>query len=242
MKLAKLLITIVSGVMLSMSVHAEDANSKIEANLAKIGLEVESIKASKMDNVYEVFTNQGLFYSSADGSFLIQGKLYQIQEAGIASLTEEALAEQRVAGMERFSESMIVFPATEEKYQMTVFTDLTCGYCRKLHNQMQAYNDMGITVRYLAFPRGGLNSKSYTDIRSVWCSDDQQSAMTRAKGGSQIDQKICKQPVGEQYEFGKKIGVSGTPAIMLDDGLMVPGYKTPEQMKQILEAYSAQKG
>ena len=228
--------------LLAMPTLAADKNAEqIKANLGKLGLQVESLKPSKMNGVYEAFTSQGLFYTSVDGKFLIQGKLYQIQEDGISSLTEESLAIARVDGMQEFSGSMIEFPAENEKYQVTVFTDLTCGYCRKLHNQMADFNKMGITVRYLAFPRGGINSQSYTDIRSVWCSADQQQAMTDAKGGAQVEQKVCSQPVAEQYEFGKKIGVSGTPAIMLDDGLMIPGYKTPEQLQQVLEAYSAQK-
>ncbi|WNC71494.1 bifunctional protein-disulfide isomerase/oxidoreductase DsbC [Thalassotalea psychrophila] len=219
----------------------ENNEAQIKASLSKLGLQVESIAPSKMENLYEAFTNQGMFYTSADGKFLIQGKIYEITEDGISSLTEESLAKVRIDGMEKFEGSMIVFPAKDEKYQMTVFTDLTCGYCRKLHNQMGSYNDLGITVRYLAFPRGGLQSQSFTDIRSVWCSDDQQSAMTNAKGGAQVEQKVCSLPVGEQYDFGRKIGVSGTPAIMLDDGMMLPGYKTPEQMKQIFQSYSVKK-
>ena len=223
------------------SLAVENNEEKIKASLAKLGLEVESVAPSKMENLYEAFTNQGMFYTSADGKFLIQGKVYEISADGISSLTEESLAKVRIDGMEKFEGSMIVFPAKNEKYQMTVFTDLTCGYCRKLHNQMGSYNDLGITVRYLAFPRGGIQSQSYTDIRSVWCSDDQQTAMTNAKGGAQVAQKVCALPVAEQYDFGRKIGVSGTPAIMLDDGMMLPGYKTPEQMQQIFQSYSVKK-
>ncbi|TRX54552.1 bifunctional protein-disulfide isomerase/oxidoreductase DsbC [Thalassomonas sp. M1454] len=220
---------------------ANDTDAKIKANFAKLGLQAESINPSKMDNLFEVFTSQGLFYTNADGSFLIQGKLYEITDGGVSSLTEESLAKVRVNGMETFKDNMIVFPAEKEKYQVTVFTDLTCGYCRKLHNQMAEYNDMGITVRYLAFPRGGLASQSYNDMRSVWCSADQQTAMTNAKAGAQVAQKICTAPVAEQYDFGRKIGVTGTPAIMLDDGMMIPGYQTPEQMQKILQSYSTKK-
>ncbi|OUS23530.1 thiol:disulfide interchange protein [Thalassotalea sp. 42_200_T64] len=240
----KKLIIIVAATMMLIAVPAasdEDNTVKIKANLAKLGLQVETVQASKMDNLFEAITDQGLFYTSADGSFLIQGKVYQITDDGINNLTEESLAKVRVDGMKTFSDSMIVFPAKDEKYQMTVFTDLTCGYCRKLHNQIDEFNDLGITVRYLAFPRGGLSSQSYTDIRSVWCSDDQQSAMTQAKGGAHVAQKVCALPVAEQYNFGRKIGVSGTPAIILNDGNMVPGYKTPDQMQQILQSYSVNK-
>lgn len=208
----------------------------IKSRLTKLGLNADTVKPSQMDGLVEVFTDQGLFYTSIDGSYLIQGKVYNISGTEISSLTEETLAKVRVDGMDKFEASMIVFPAEKEQYQVTVFTDLTCGYCRKLHQQIDEFNDLGITVRYLAFPRGGIGSQSYEDIRSVWCSNDQQQAMTDAKGGEQVQQKICAQPVAEQYEFGRKIGVNGTPAIMLEDGNMLPGYKTPQQLQQILRS------
>ncbi|MDN3651872.1 bifunctional protein-disulfide isomerase/oxidoreductase DsbC [Thalassotalea ponticola] len=233
MKSIKKVVLFVSALMLSLTAHAD--NEQISKQFDKVGLSVESVTPSKVDGLYEVFTPQGLFYASKDGQFLIQGKVYQLQEQGIVSLTENSLAAKRIDGMKQFNDSMIVFPAADEKYQVTIFTDLTCGYCRRLHNQMQQYNEAGITVRYLAFPRGGLNSPSYNDIRSVWCSEDQQSAMTRAKGGAQIAQKVCDQPVAEQYQFGRKIGVSGTPAIMLENGTMVPGYRSPEELKALLD-------
>lgn len=229
-----------ASLVLSNTTMAQDLTveqeSKIKSKLSKLGLKADSVQASKMDGLVEVFTDQGLFYTSSDGNFLIQGKVYDIGGEQISSLTESSLAKVRVQGMTEFEDSMIVFPADEEKYEITVFTDLTCGYCRKLHQQMAEYNDLGITVRYLAFPRGGIGSQSFVDIRSVWCSDDQQQAMTDAKGGEQVQQKICAQPVAEQYEFGRKIGVNGTPAIMLEDGNMLPGYKTPQQMQQILRS------
>ncbi|WP_371188721.1 bifunctional protein-disulfide isomerase/oxidoreductase DsbC [Thalassotalea maritima] len=242
MKLIKIVAGLCAATMFSLSVYAQDINAQIKTNLQRVGLKVESIKPSKMANLYEAFTDQGLFYTSADGKFLIQGKLYQMSDEGINSLTEESLSAERVAGMEQFKESMIVFPAKEEKYQVTVFTDLTCGYCRRLHEQVDTFNELGITVRYLAFPRGGIASQGYRDIRSVWCSEDQQTAMTTAKAGKQVDKKVCNQPVAEQYDFGKKVGVTGTPAIMLDDGLMIPGYKSAEDMHEILQMYSARKG
>lgn len=229
--------------LVTMSSQAADmvTNAKIKSNFFKLGLQAESIKPSKMNHLYEVLTNQGLFYTDVTGNFLVQGKLYEITDGGVSSLTESSLAKIRVDGMEKFKNNMIIFPAENEKYQVTIFTDLTCGYCRKLHNQMTEYNDMGITIRYLAFPRNGLASQSYTDMRSVWCSVDQQTAMTNAKAGAQVEKTLCSQPIAEQYHFGRKIGVTGTPAIMLEDGTMIPGYQTPEQMQKILQSTVANK-
>ncbi|TKB47555.1 bifunctional protein-disulfide isomerase/oxidoreductase DsbC [Thalassotalea mangrovi] len=232
-----------SALNMSSAIAAEPLSAEqvdtIKSKLTKLGLNAESVQPSEMQGLVEIFTDQGLFYTSVDGSYLIQGTVYDLSGEQISSLTEKSLAKVRVDGMHEFENSMIVFPADKEQYQITVFTDLTCGYCRKLHRQIEEYNDLGITVRYLAFPRGGLGSQSFVDIRSVWCSDDQQKAMTEAKGGAEVPQKMCAQPVAEQYQFGRKIGVNGTPAIMLEDGLMLPGYKSPEQLQQILKSVAA---
>ncbi len=219
----------------------QEVKNKITTTFVKIGLVVEDVQPSKMENLYEVFTRQGLFYSNVDGSYLIQGKVYNIANGQVDSLTEQSLAKVRLDGMAKFEGSMIVFPAKEEQYQITVFTDITCGYCRKLHNQMDEYNDLGITVRYLAFPRNGLQGQGYQDIKSVWCNADPKTALTSALTGGSVEQKVCAKPIAEQYDFGRKIGVSGTPAIVFDDGMMIPGYKSPAQMKQILMTYSATK-
>jgi thiol:disulfide interchange protein DsbC len=130
---------------------------------------------------------------------------------------------------------VIEFKADKEKYVVNVFTDISCGYCRKLHNEIAEYNKKGITVRYLAFPRGGLVSQSYKDMVSVWCSADKQEAMTTAKGGGQVADTSCENKVAQQYKFGQAIGVSGTPNIILPDGTMIPGYQPPKELLDALK-------
>ena len=119
---------------------------------------------------------------------------------------------------------------------LNVFTDATCGYCRKLHNEMDILNDLGITVRYLAFPRQGLNSKVYSDAVSIWCSDNPQEAMTQAKAGGNVASTSCENEVAEQYNFGKAIGVNGTPNIILPDGTVIPGYQPAQALLTALRA------
>lgn len=228
--------------MLAMPSWAEsEVKQKISANFSKIGLTVDQVQISKMPHLYEVFTNQGIFYSNIDGSYLIQGKVYEISNGSVESLTENSLAKVRKDGVEKFKDSMIVFPAENEKFQVTVFTDTTCGYCRKLHNQMDEYNDLGITVRYLAFPRNGIQSQGFNEIKNVWCNSNPQTAMTSAISGGSVETKVCSKPIVEQYDFGRKVGVTGTPAIVFEDGMMIPGYKSPAQLKQLLMTYSAAK-
>jgi thiol:disulfide interchange protein DsbC len=205
-----------------------------------LGFNVASIKPSPMVGIVEVLTDQGLFYASADGNFLLHGKMYGLGE-NVSNLTEESLAQVRVDGMVKFSNAMIVYPAKNEKHVVTVFTDITCGYCRKMHEQMSAYNDKGITVRYLAYPRAGVKdqtgnySQGFKDLRSIWCHEDPQLALTKAKSGSSVAARICDMPIEDEFDFGRQVGVSGTPAIILANGMMVPGYQDPSKLFTLLE-------
>jgi thiol:disulfide interchange protein DsbC len=212
-----------------------------ETLFAKIGLEVKRITPTPMLGLVEVITNQGLFYSSYDGKFLIKGNLYSLG-AEVSNLTEDGLAKVRVEGVARFENDAIVYPAKNEKYIVDIFTDITCGYCRKLHEQMSDYNDKGITVRYLAYPRSGVKDRSgnftqgFKDLRSVWCHENPQEALTKAKSGSGVAQRICDKPIEQEFEFGRQVGVTGTPAIILANGMMLPGYKEPDALLSILES------
>jgi thiol:disulfide interchange protein DsbC len=131
---------------------------------------------------------------------------------------------------------MVVFPpAGPTKHTVTVFTDIDCGYCRKLHQEIADYNQQGIKVRYLMYPRAGVGSESYNKAVWVWCADDRQDAITRAKRGEEIPHKTCANPVKEQFELGQTLGVRGTPSIILENGQMVPGYVPAAQLAQMLD-------
>lgn len=253
MKISKFILILSSVLFVNSSAMALSADSGNETNGAfdskvitsklasKLGLQVNKVKKSTMPGMAEVITKQGLLYVSYDGNFIIQGKLYNI-EKDVVDLTEATLADVRADGVKKFENSIITYPAKNEKHVITVFTDITCGYCRKLHEQMSAYNDLGITVQYLAYPRAGVRdqmgnySQSFKDLRSIWCHETPEKALTSAKSGSQVAQRICEQPVEAQYDFGRQIGVNGTPAIILENGMMVPGYQPPERLAQILNS------
>lgn len=211
----------------------------IKQNLTKLGLKAGDISRSPDKNLFQVITERGLFYFSDNGKMLIHGKMYDVSGQGVENVTEGALAQVRIDGMKKFEDSMIVFPAKNEKYQVTVFTDTTCGYCRKLHSQMPEYNELGITVRYMAFPRSGAQGSTYNQLKAIWCAEDQQKAMTDAKAGERLDTskvQMCNAPIADQYAMGMKVGVSGTPAIMFENGTMIPGYQDPAQLLQSLIA------
>ncbi|MDP7593780.1 MAG: thioredoxin fold domain-containing protein [Litorilituus sp.] len=207
----------------------------------KLGLEVEKVEATPVPGIALLITNQGLFYSSYNGDYFIQGKVYSLVN-DVTDIAEKSLAKLRVEGMEKFKDDMISFTADDEKYVVSVFTDITCGYCRKMHKQMADYNARGITFRYLAYPRSGIRDRSgeysqgFKDLRSVWCSDDPKTAMTSAKNSQNITNRICDNPIEEQFDFGRQVGVNGTPAMMLSNGMMVPGYQPPAQLEKLLKS------
>lgn len=218
-----------------------DAKAITTKLLNTLGLEVSQVNTSPMPGIAEAITKQGVFYVSFDGKHILQGKLFAI-ENDIVDLTEKSLAKVRVNGIKQFDNHMITYPAKNEKHVVTIFTDITCGYCRKLHDQMDDYNDLGITVRYLAYPRSGVRDKmgnysqGFKDLRSIWCHETPSEALTKAKSGVEVAQRICDKPIEEEFNFGRQIGVSGTPAIVFENGTMMPGYQPPAQLAQILNS------
>ncbi|WP_394185504.1 bifunctional protein-disulfide isomerase/oxidoreductase DsbC [Pseudoalteromonas tetraodonis] len=215
-----------------------DANDPIVTKFAALGVTVKQINPSPVAGLKELITNKGVLYASPDGQFLMQGTLIDLNNR--SNLTEQALNGVRQSGLKEYEDSMIVYKAPEEKHSITVFTDISCGYCRKLHRELDDLLESGITVKYLAFPRGGLQGSGYADLMNVWCAKDQQEALTEAKSGADTHiVKGCSAPVAEHYQLGQSFGISGTPAIILEDGTMIPGYQPAAALSAALEANKA---
>jgi thiol:disulfide interchange protein DsbC len=212
------------------------AQQEITKSLGTIfpGLSPDSISPSPMEGVSEVLIGPRLLYVSNDGKYLLQGSLIDLKTR--TDISEERRNGIRIDALNKLGEDkMIVFPATEPKHTITVFTDIDCGYCRKLHGEIGKYNDLGITVRYLMFPRAGIKSASYDKAVTVWCNKDQQDALTRAKAGENLPTASCDNPVSDEYELGQLLGVRGTPAIIMEDGTMLPGYVPADRLAKALE-------
>ena len=243
MKLLKMLIT--SGAIatlsfnsLALSGQSNDKHNELRATLSsKLGMQVSDIKPAAIEGLFEIMTARGLFYSSSDGRYLIRGHIFDTDNK-FANLTEQSMAKMRSRKLESFTESMISYKAKDEKHTITVFTDVDCGYCRKLHSEMQQYNDLGITVNYLAFPRGGERSPAWTAMQSLWCSADQHKATDELKAGVKITSATCPNRVPDHYQLGIEFGVTGTPAIILEDGTMIPGYQDAARLLEVLKQKS----
>jgi len=201
---------------------------------------IESIAPSVLPGFQEVIMGSQVIYVSSDGKYVISGAVFDVAKR--ANLTELRLAGVRKAQLDKIPESRrLIFPAKSEKYTITVFTDIDCGYCRQFHAEIAKYNDLGITVDYLFFPRMGEGSKGWTEAEQVWCSKDRNDALTRAKAGQTLDAKTdCDNPVKDDFLAGQGVGVSGTPAIFSEDGTQLGGYLPPDAMLARLQQIEAQ--
>ena len=216
--------------------QADPAIQAIRASLAKAlpTLTLDSIGPSPIPGLYEVMLGPRLIYISADGKYLMTGEMSDLESG--ENLTEPKLRAANLKAVNNTGEeNMIIFGSEDAKHTISVFTDIDCGYCRKLHSEMDAYNAAGIRVRYLFYPRAGVGSEAYNKGVAVWCADDRKQAMTDAKSGKKLDAKTCANPVSDHYELGQLLGLRGTPALVLDDGEMLPGYVPANRLKKLLD-------
>jgi thiol:disulfide interchange protein DsbC len=177
-----------------------------------------------------------VIYVSDDGKYMMQGRLIDLAKR--EDLTEPRRAAARKQAVERIGEDrMVIFAPEKYDHTVTVFTDIECGYCRKLHQEISDYGKEGIRVRYVFYPRAGAGSDSYKEAIAVWCAADRQKAMTDAKAGKGIEAKSCENPVDEHIKLGEQLGVSGTPAIVLESGELVPGYVPAKRLAALLEEH-----
>ena len=222
------------------SAGTEAAPAAIKAAIAKKfpDITVDAVRASPMKGIYEVVMGGDTAYVSADGKFLIAGDMYEIDSR--TNLTEAGRQKTRVEALAKLDErDMIVFKPETVKHTITVFTDVDCGYCRKLHSEVKQLNDLGVQVRYLAYPRAGPGTEDWRKMEAVWCSKDRKNAITEAKAGRDVKAGQCATPVAKQFKLGEQMGVRGTPAIFTATGDYIGGYLTPGQMMKELDRVTA---
>ena len=199
--------------------------------LLPAGAKLDDLRPSPIAGIYEFTQGAEISYLTADGKYFIDGNLYDMKSRD--NLTEALRTHARIALIDAVPESqMLIFSPPNPKYTITVFTDVDCAYCRKLHSQMAELNKLGIRVRYMFFPRTGPGTESWKKAEVVWCSPDRNEALTRAKAGATLDMnKVCAPtPVKREFELGENIGVRGTPAIFTERGDYISGYMEPHEL------------
>ena len=199
----------------------------------------EDIKRSPIDGWYMIQKGSVLAYISKDGRYLLQGDLIDLENQ--VNLSEESRTDARRDLMAQLDDSeVIVFSPDDVKYTVSVFTDVDCTYCRRLHSQIEQYMANGIEVRYLLYPRGGPASAAWNTSEAVWCAKDRGEALTLAKLDREFDSAKCDASIVQQhYVLGQEVGLSGTPAIVLEDGELIAGYLPPDALKARLQQKAA---
>ena len=199
------------------------------------GTKVDDVRLSPISGMYELARGADIIYVTSDARYAIAGDLYDMN--GDANLSERRRRDVRLQMMAAVPESqMVVFAPKDPKYTVTVFTDVDCTYCRKLHSEIAKYNELGIRVRYMFYPRSGPDTESWAKAEAVWCSADRNDALTRAKRGEQIKAAKCANtPVARDFEIGQEIGLRGTPGILLANGELMPGYMSPAMLVKKLQ-------
>ena len=230
MKKGLLMFTLLAA-SLSGAAHADSA--AIKQSLAKLGVQSTDIQPSPVSGMSTVLTDSGVLYVTDDGKHIIQGPMYDVSGAQPVNVTNQLLAGK----LNALTKEMIVYKAPKEQHVITVFTDITCGYCHKLHEQMSDYNALGITVRYLAFPRQGLDSDAEKEMKAIWCAKDKNKAFDDVMAGKSVAPASCDVDIADHYALGVQLGVSGTPAVVLSNGTLVPGYQPPKEMKEFLDEH-----
>jgi thiol:disulfide interchange protein DsbC len=227
-----------SGAAFAQAAATTPAKADPRAAIAKKfgDLKLEDVRMSPVNGIYEITRGSEISYVTADGKYAILGDMLDVDSD--ANLSENRRRSIRAHMIEAVPENeMLVFSPKDPKYTITVFTDIDCGYCRRLHSQIAEYNRLGIRVRYMFFPRSGPNTESWYKAEAVWCSSNRNEALTRAKNGENVNAPKCPTDIIKRdYELGQRLAVDGTPAIFLQSGEMLPGYAPPGALAKYLKS------
>ena len=219
------------------SAIANDALKKeFQKSLSRLSsdFEISDVKETPIKGIYQVTIGPDVIYMSRDGNYVLKGEILDIGNR--RNLTEDFRAQTRINLLNTISDGeYIEFSSTKSKNYIYVFTDVDCGYCRKLHRDVPELNSMGIAVRYLAYPRAGVDSIIGEEMRNVWCAENRQKALTTSKNRQPIEVKICDAPIARHHALGRELGVTGTPAIFLENGRKLPGYIPPDELYEQIQ-------
>ena len=221
---------LLTALLITASATAMATDAEIKSKLQALGAKNIEVKDSPVKGLKTAVTDQGILYVSENGQYVLQGKMYELTNKGPVDVAGKLLADK----VNALKNEMIIYPAKNEKYVVTVFMDITCHYCHILHQQLKEYNDLGITVRYLAFPRAGMNETA-RQMEAIWTSKDPVFALNEAEKGNLPKELKAPNIVKRHYDLGVQLGVQGTPSIVTSTGELIGGYLKPKDLLAALK-------
>ena len=221
---------LLTALLITASATAMATDAEIKSKLQALGAKNIEVKDSPVKGLKTAVTDQGILYVSENGQYVLQGKMYELTNKGPVDVAGKLLADK----VNALKNEMIIYPGKNEKYVVTVFMDITCHYCHILHQQVKEYNDLGITVRYLAFPRAGMNETA-RQMEAIWTSKDPVFALNEAEKGNLPKELKAPNIVKRHYDLGIQLGVKGTPSIVTSTGEMLGGYLKPQDLLAVLQ-------
>ena len=221
---------LLTALLITASATAMASDAEIKSKLQALGAKNIEVKDSPVKGLKTAVTDQGILYVSENGQYVLQGKMYELTNKGPVDVAGKFLADK----VNALKNEMIIYPAKNEKYVVTVFMDITCHYCHILHQQVKEYNDLGITVRYLAFPRAGMNETA-RQMEAIWTSKDPVFALNEAEKGNLPKELKTPNIVKRHYDLGVQLGVQGTPSIVTSTGELIGGYLKPKDLLAALK-------
>jgi thiol:disulfide interchange protein DsbC len=206
---------------------------QLETNMP--GIKIEAINVTPVPGLFEVMVEGQLVYMTQDGRYMVHGDIYDRQT--MVNLSDAARSKVRLKALNDIKDSQtIVFGPKKAAHTLTVFTDSSCGFCRKLHQEVPELNKQGVKVRYMLFPRAGLGTPNYRELQSVWCADNQQDAMNKVKAGQSVPPKVCQDPIEQHMDMAQSFGLTGTPYMLTETGAVINGYRPAAQLVEILKS------
>lgn len=235
-------VVLIQFIFSSMISFANADTKKIADQLGKVmpNASIDNLNETPIKGVYEITSGSNVLYSNEDGSYMLYGQLLDLTNATAVSLTENTQKGIRLKSFASLDKSSTIYYGPRKpKHTITVFTDIDCAYCRKFHLEVPELNKAGIGVQYVAFPRSGVDTPSFETAAKVWCAENPQEALTKAKAGQEFatNDKCDKRAIIRQHlKLVSKLQLSGTPALFLEDGTLIPGYVPAKQLVARLEA------
>ena len=221
---------LLTALLITASATAMATDAEIKSKLQALGAKNIEVKDSPVKGLKTAVTDQGILYVSENGQYVLQGKMYELTNKGPVDVAGKLLVDK----VNALKNEMIIYPAKNEKYVVTVFMDITCHYCHILHQQVKEYNDLGITVRYLAFPRAGMNETA-RQMEAIWTAKDPVFALNEAEKGNLPKELKTPNIVKKHYDLGVQLGVKGTPSIVTSTGEVLGGYLKPQDLLAVLQ-------